>query len=145
MADQSWMVSTPSTYLDPAQQALIEASRERAEGGSRLRDRVWLTHSVSAVAYLTVAGVFAAGLPTHRAVPLAALALLIVGYAIATRIQFEVGSGVVIPTELAFAPMLFVLPARDVPLAVVAGIVLSQVPEIVRGTATLGCGRDGDR
>ncbi len=137
-ADQSWIVSTPSAYLDPAQQALIEASRERAREGSRRRDRVSLTHAVSAVAYVAAAGVFAAVVPTHRTVSLAALAVLVVGYAIATRIQFEVGSGVVIPTELAFAPMLFILPARDVPLAIVAGIVLSQIPEIVRGTATIG-------
>ncbi len=92
---------------------------------------------MSAVAYVATAGVFAAVVPTDRSVSVAALALLVVGYAIATRIQFEVGSGVVIPTELAFAPMLFILPARDVPLAIVAGIVLSQIPEIVRRTATL--------
>ncbi len=130
-------MSAPSTYLDPVQQGLIEASRSRALTPQRKRDRTSIARWVSALAYLAVAGGFAAALPTHRGSSLGALALLIVVYAVATRIQFEVGSGVVIPTELAFMPMLFVLPARDVPLAIVAGMVLSQLPEIVRKTATL--------
>ena len=127
------MADAASHSLDPAQQQLIEASRARS-GGAPTDHLAW-SRWTNAVAFVVVAIVFAALVPTHRDAPTAELLGLVAAYALAARIQFEVGSGLAIPTELAFVPMLFVLPARLVPLAVAAGYVLSQLPEAVGGRA----------
>lgn len=61
-------------------------------------------------------------------------ALLLVGvYALAYRIEFEIGSGLAVPAQLLFVPMLFMLPLGLVPFAVAAGIMLANVAEIVEG------------
>src|SRR5262249_52993516 len=49
-----------------------------------------------------------------------------------SRVEFEVGSGVAFPTEIVLVPMLFVLPAPIVPLAVAVGLVLGQLPDYLR-------------
>lgn len=72
--------------------------------------------------------------PAHRHVSLGVLALLVVSYALAARVEFEVGSGVVVPTELVFAAMMFTLPARVLPIAVAVAMVGSRAPELFRGT-----------
>ena len=66
---------------------------------------------------LVLAGVFvavAAGLPVwmpQRTAPDALLMLaLVVAYAFAARVQFEVGFGSAVPTQLVFVPMLFLAP-----------------------------------
>ena len=46
---------------------------------------------------------------------MALLALLIAGYAVASKVEFEVGIGSAIPTQLVFVPMLFLLPPAMVP------------------------------
>jgi HD-GYP domain-containing protein (c-di-GMP phosphodiesterase class II) len=59
--------------------------------------------------------------------------LLVGAYALASRVEFEVGSGVVVPTELVFAAMMFTLPARLLPLAVASAMVVARAPELMRG------------
>ncbi|HEY7396696.1 MAG TPA: HD-GYP domain-containing protein [Gaiellaceae bacterium] len=54
-------------------------------------------------------------------------ALYVVLYAVASRVEFEIGSGSAIPTQLVFVPMLFALPLRVVPAVVAAGLVLRTV------------------
>jgi HD-GYP domain-containing protein (c-di-GMP phosphodiesterase class II) len=49
--------------------------------------------------------------------------LLITGYALATRVKWEAGTGVTNPTQLFFVPMLLLLPAPLVPACVAAGLV----------------------
>ena len=66
------------------------------------------------------------------------VALLLVAYAIAFRLDFEVGSGSAVPTQLILVPMLFVLPVGMVPLAVAAGILLGSGLEYARGTIQIG-------
>jgi HD-GYP domain-containing protein (c-di-GMP phosphodiesterase class II) len=63
--------------------------------------------------------------------------LLIVAYAAAFRLDFEIGAGSAVPTELILVPMLFVLPVGLVPLAVAAGIVLGSLEESARGSLRL--------
>ena len=58
---------------------------------------------------------------------------LVVCYAIAARVEFEVGFASAVPTQLVFLPMLFLAPIGVVPLMVAAGFVLSQLPEHARG------------
>jgi putative nucleotidyltransferase with HDIG domain len=60
-------------------------------------------------------------------------ALLVLATAVLGRLEFEVGSGFTVPTQLAFVPMLFVLPPAVVPLAMVTSIVLDRLPDLMRG------------
>jgi HD-GYP domain-containing protein (c-di-GMP phosphodiesterase class II) len=53
--------------------------------------------------------------------------LLIAGYAVASKVEFEVGIGSAIPTQLVFVPMLFLLPPAMVPLCVAVGLVLGNM------------------
>jgi HD-GYP domain-containing protein (c-di-GMP phosphodiesterase class II) len=63
--------------------------------------------------------------------------VLIGAYAAAFRLEFEIGSGTAVPTELFFVPMLFLLPSGWVPLAVGAGVLLASSIECLRGALHL--------
>jgi HD-GYP domain-containing protein (c-di-GMP phosphodiesterase class II) len=58
---------------------------------------------------------------------------LVAAFALTARIQFEVGIGSAVPTQVVFVPMLFLAPLGWVPLLVAAGFVLSKAPEHLRG------------
>jgi hypothetical protein len=53
--------------------------------------------------------------------------LFIVLYAVVSRVEFEIGTGSVVPTQLVLVPMLFALPIGLVPAAVAAGYLLRSV------------------
>ncbi|NUR75807.1 MAG: hypothetical protein HOQ28_05905 [Thermoleophilia bacterium] len=53
--------------------------------------------------------------------------------ALASRVELEVGSGFASPVELVVIPMLFALPAGQVPAVVALGLVLGQAPSYLRG------------
>jgi HD-GYP domain-containing protein (c-di-GMP phosphodiesterase class II) len=124
-------VTSAPAYLDPAEQALIEGSRDRRKTASVIRDRVWWTRWVAAGAFAAVAVLVALLAPMQRPWSPAIAGLLVCAYALASRVEFEVGSGVVVPTELVFAAMMFTLPARLLPVAVALAMVISRVPELV--------------
>lgn len=63
-------------------------------------------------------------------------ALVVVAMAAAMGVRFPVPSGYTVPGQLVLVPALFILPAGLVPLAMAAALVLSRVPEVVRGTMT---------
>jgi HD-GYP domain-containing protein (c-di-GMP phosphodiesterase class II) len=52
-------------------------------------------------------------------------------YALVSRIEFEIGNGSAIPTQLVLVPMLFALPIGAVPIAVAAGLLL-RTPRALR-------------
>jgi HD-GYP domain-containing protein (c-di-GMP phosphodiesterase class II) len=56
----------------------------------------------------------------------------VVGYAVAASIPFEVGVAWALPTELVFVPMLFILPAKLVPLIVLCGFALFTVRAVLQ-------------
>jgi HD-GYP domain-containing protein (c-di-GMP phosphodiesterase class II) len=111
--------------LDPEADGLILASRQRVVGRLADRDR-------SATALLA-GGFFAAAVPT--AVLLDSVrspsALVVLGlaaaYVFALRIEFEIGTGSAIPTQIVLVPMLFLLPVGAVPLVVAACLVAGYV------------------
>jgi putative nucleotidyltransferase with HDIG domain len=51
--------------------------------------------------------------------------------AIMGRLQFEAGAGFLVPTQLAFVPMLFVLPPAIAPPVVVVALVLGSIPDVL--------------
>jgi HD-GYP domain-containing protein (c-di-GMP phosphodiesterase class II) len=124
-------VSASQGYLDPVEHDLIERTRARILGGSA-ESRVLVARWTFALVFLVTAAVLAVALPSNRALDVAVLVIEIAAYAIASRVQFEVGTGVAVPTEFVFASMLFVVPVGLIPAAVAAGMALSALPELVR-------------
>ena len=110
---------------------MIEEQRARRLSRLATRDRATLVFSLGC--FLAVAGLLAALVPSHRSPSLITVALLLIAYAVAFRLDFEVGSGSAVPTQLILVPMLFVLPVGLVPLAVAAGILLGSGLEYARG------------
>jgi diguanylate cyclase (GGDEF)-like protein len=119
----------------PPPQTLVETQLiddRRARAGQRLSRRDRLVSGGGAAVLLALA------------VPLALLAgeastagpavgvLLVLTYAVLARVEFEVGSGTLVPTQLVFVPMLFMLPPSRVPLAVAAGLLLSGLVDQTR-------------
>jgi HD-GYP domain-containing protein (c-di-GMP phosphodiesterase class II) len=123
-------VHTVAAELDPELEARLEQRRERATTKLRSRSRA------SALAILAVfAGSCAAlGLlvETGRSPHLLTVVALIGAYALASRVEFEVRTGLALPTQLVLVPMLFLLPLPYVPLFVAAGLLLGRIPELLR-------------
>jgi len=117
--------------LDPRAQRVIE--EQRARRIKRLANRERWSLLISAGSFLTVATALALFLPTAREPGAIATVILIAVYALAFRLDFEVGTGSAVPTQLVFVPMLFVLPTGIVPLAVAAGVIVGSLSEYARG------------
>ena len=61
--------------------------------------------------------------------------LLVATYAFVARVRFQLGPGLVRPTQLVLVPMLFLLPPLVVPALVAGASILSELPEIARRRA----------
>jgi putative nucleotidyltransferase with HDIG domain len=77
----------------------------------------------------------AVGFDSSRDVEPGLAVALLAAYVVAARVEFYMGAMFTCPTQIVFVPMLFLLPAALVPVVVAAGLVLSRVPEYLRGTA----------
>jgi HD-GYP domain-containing protein (c-di-GMP phosphodiesterase class II) len=109
---------------------LVEESRERVARSLRGRDR--LVTVVGATLFVAAAVPLALLASTSRGPSLWIGGLLVVSYAIASRVEFEIGAGSAIPTQVVFVPMLFVLPAGLIPLCVALALVLGVLPDVRR-------------
>jgi hypothetical protein len=128
--------TTPrSVLLDPDEQRVIEARRARRL--QRLARRELWSFAVFAGGFVAVALLLALLVPSHRHPGLPAVLVLVAAYAAAFRLDFEIGTGSAVPTQLILVPMLFVLPVGLVPFAVAAGVVLGSLDEHVRGSLSL--------
>ena len=126
-ADPSYeMSSTIAPGLDPVEERLLEESRGRK--ALRFRPHERLTRWLAAAAFLACAVPLAvfAGRPDF-----VLLAVFVPSFALASRIEFEVGSGFAVPTEVVLVPMLFLLPPGIVPLAVAGAFVLGNARDYV--------------
>jgi len=56
-----------------------------------------------------------------------------VALALSLRVEFDIGSGATVPSQLAFIPLLFAVPPALVPAAVVAAWVAAKSPDVLRG------------
>jgi HD-GYP domain-containing protein (c-di-GMP phosphodiesterase class II) len=121
--------------LDPQAQRVIE--EQRARRLRRLADRERRSLAVSSALFLVLAGGLALAVPSDRSPHLLAALLLVLAYALAFRLQFEIGTGSAALTQIVFVPMLFVLPTGTVPLAVAAGIALAGLVDHLRGALHL--------
>jgi HD-GYP domain-containing protein (c-di-GMP phosphodiesterase class II) len=114
---------------------LVQASRARLARGLPARDRLAALAMTST--FLLATAVLASLAPSGRSPSPLVIAVLVAAYALTSRAEFEVGTGVVVPTQLVFVPMLFLLPLPTVPLCVAAGLLLGRVVEIARGRVSL--------
>jgi HD-GYP domain-containing protein (c-di-GMP phosphodiesterase class II) len=106
----------------------VEETRHRVATGLRGRDR--LITGASGAAFLATAVLLAALAGTSRSLPFGAAAVLIGCYALASRVEFEIGTGSAIPTQLIFVPMMFLFPAKLLPLAVAVGLIVGLLPDV---------------
>jgi HD-GYP domain-containing protein (c-di-GMP phosphodiesterase class II) len=111
--------------------SLIEQSRELAVRPLGDRDRL---------ASLLLGGTFLAAslglallVGSTRSVDAWMLVLFVCSYGLASRIDFEIGTGSAVPTQLVLVPMLALLPVTYVPLCVLAGLLLGGLPDYVGG------------
>jgi len=125
-----------SVLLDPEEQRVIEERRARRL--HRLARRELYSFVVFAGGFAVTALALALALPSERSPGVAAVLVLIGAYAAAFRLDFEIGTGSAVPTQLILVPMLFVLPVGFVPLAVAAGVLLGSLDEFARGSLRLG-------
>ncbi len=114
---------------DPESDSLVEASRARIAQRLERRDRLG---SLVIGGLFLAAATALAGVPTDRGFDPVLAAGLVVAFAVAARVEFEVGTGTALPTQLVLVPMLFLLPPGLVPLAVAAGLAASHLAPVPR-------------
>jgi HD-GYP domain-containing protein (c-di-GMP phosphodiesterase class II) len=111
--------------LDPEADGLIEDSRERRPQPLGRTER--LASLVVGGSFFVVAIPFGLLAGSSRQPSLWTVLVLVAAYAAASKVEFEIGAGFAVPTELVLVPMLFLLPIGWVPVVVVAGLVLGEV------------------
>ena len=111
--------------------ALIEQSRQLA--AKPLGDRDRLASLLLGASFLAVSVALAVLAQSSRQTGFWTLVIFVASYALASRIDFEIGTGSAVPTQLVLVPMLALLPVQYVPLCVVAGLLLGSLPEYARG------------
>lgn len=127
-------MSTAADF-DPALEGLIEARRTRRF--SRLATRELWASIATGGSFLAVALPFAFLFESSRAAGPATVAALVVAYALVYKVEFEIGSGLAIPTQLLVVPLLFLVPLGLVPLCVAGGILLGDVVDVFEGRLEL--------
>jgi HD-GYP domain-containing protein (c-di-GMP phosphodiesterase class II) len=125
----------PSAELDPAVDALLLDGRERAS--RRLDARSLWSAVVLGAAFLIVSALLPVLHGQHRSPSWIATIGLVAAYAVAARVEFEVGPGAALPTQIVLVPMLLLLPLRFVPLLVCAGLLVGKTMIPGRGRAPL--------
>ena len=127
---RGWLNSQAKTRvsLDPAHELLLQQARQRAK--RPLERRKLLGEALAGCAFAAVAIPMAVLLDSDRALAAGPAILLLVTYALASRIRFEIGAGHTDSSQLLFVPMLFFLPTPAVPLFVAAGNLLGQLPDL---------------
>ena len=123
-ADVSSVTSAAAALSDE----LVRDTRTRYELerlDARARN-VFAAGGLVAALALTATAALVSGGPAFSLWRTALFALL---YAVVSRVEFEIGSGSVIPTQLVLVPMLFALPIGSVPATVAIGLLLRTLGE----------------
>jgi HD-GYP domain-containing protein (c-di-GMP phosphodiesterase class II) len=124
-------VATPQSTLDPAVEHAIGDLRARRPRSLAARER--FSAFVLGGAFLAAAALTAALLPSSdRHADALVVVLFVAAYGAAFRLDFEVGTGFAVPTQLVLVPMLFVVPLAWVPSLVAGGILLGGVIDYAR-------------
>jgi putative nucleotidyltransferase with HDIG domain len=117
---------------DPYVEHLIEDASARKS--APLSRRELRTDAALGAVLLVGVAVLALAVHSERTLsPLGAVAL-IAAYSLTQRVQFDVGPGYTVPSQLVFMPMLVLAPPALVPLLVAASFLVGRLPSYVRGT-----------
>jgi diguanylate cyclase (GGDEF)-like protein len=114
-----------------ADESLLAEARRRARTGLSGRER--RVSLALGGGFLLAATAMAALLQWEGPFRPATAVLLVLALALVSRIEFEIGTGSVVPTQLVLVPMLLLLPAPVVPICVAAGYVLGGVVDHAQG------------
>ncbi|HEY7076634.1 MAG TPA: HD-GYP domain-containing protein [Solirubrobacteraceae bacterium] len=117
--------------LDAGSQRRIAAALERRS--RELDARELRVGAVFAAAFLAVAVALAVlgHADTRFSLPLAAA--FVVVYVGVAHVEFSIGGGAAVPTQVVFVPMLLLLPTPLTPLLVACGLVATSAVNVVRG------------
>ena len=113
-----------SNGADVDADALIERSRQLA--ATPLGDRDRLASLLLGGSFLAVAVALATLAHSSRQIGFWTLVVFVVSYALSSRIDFEIGTGSAVPTQLVLVPMLALLPVQYVPLSDIDPAVLES-------------------
>jgi HD-GYP domain-containing protein (c-di-GMP phosphodiesterase class II) len=129
-AEVTTAAPTASAELDPATEEQFAQRRTRASRRLRSRSR----HSALFIlaVFTGASGALALTVHSTRSPSLTTIVSLVVAYAVAANVQFEVRTGLALPTQLVLVPMVFLLPLGYVPLFVAGAMLLARIPELVR-------------
>ena len=140
-----FLARTENGHRGPLQVRLFQMDPESEDGRrideTRGRRRQRLSAADRRFSLLVGGGFLAAAatapflLSSERSPQPLVIVLLILCYALAARVEFEVGPGVAVPTELFLVPMLFLLPLGVVPACVAGAYLLSDLPLYLRRRA----------
>jgi putative nucleotidyltransferase with HDIG domain len=99
---------------------------------SRMTRRERLAGLVATVGFAVAAAAVWLIHPPHglEVVPAATCVLVL---ALATRIQFDTPFGFTVPTQMAFVPLVFVVPVALVPIAVVLALTIGRLDKVLTG------------
>jgi putative nucleotidyltransferase with HDIG domain len=103
--------------------------RERREGRAARREA--LVEGSFAFVLLTVAAALPL-LSSAQTPPAGVTLALIAAFALASRVEFTVGAGHTIPTQMLFVPVLFLIDPAWAPSVVVVALVLARAHDMVR-------------
>jgi diguanylate cyclase (GGDEF)-like protein len=117
-------------HSEAAAERLLEESWETRSRGVSARELV--TEVAAGGLFLVAAGslLLLAG-ATNGFDPVVA-AVLVALYALVSRVEFPVGAGYVVPSQLVLVPMLVLLPPATVPLLVACGLLLARLSDWCR-------------
>jgi diguanylate cyclase (GGDEF)-like protein len=102
--------------------------------GGRLDRRERRAETVVAAAFLAAGGAMLLAFSGDgRPLDPGTAAVLVAAYALVMRVRFQIGAGYAVPTQIVLVPMLFLLPAQAVPLAVAAGSIAGALPGVLAG------------
>ncbi len=121
-----------SPNFDAATARLLEDAHGRRASAPPRRERT--VETVFAAATLLAALLLAGFVESQRPFSLPLAALFVGVYIAVNRVEFPLGDGIVVPTQLVLVPMLLLLPTPLVPLLVAAGAVLTTAVDVARGT-----------
>ena len=116
---------------EPADEALLVEARSRAR--TRLSGRERWTSFALGGGFLAAALSMATVLRWHGPFRPATAALLVLALALASRVEFDVGTGSAVPTQVVLVPMLLLLPPPVVPLCVAGGYVFGGLVDSAKG------------
>ncbi len=109
---------------------LMEESRARLS--SPMQARELKVHLLVGAPFALVA-ILLVVVGLDRPVDATEVAVFVLAAAVMGRLEFETGAGFMVPAQLIFVPMLFVLPPAIVPLVVAAALALDRLPEVLTG------------